>query len=44
MGRIGPTLRNLAIVTLGITGAALLCIAALDWAQYHGFVVSLRWR
>jgi hypothetical protein len=36
--------RDLVVVTLGIVGAALLCFAALDWAHYQSFVVSLRWR
>jgi hypothetical protein len=38
------TPRDLAIVTLGFVGAALLCFAALDWLHYQGFVVSLMWR
>jgi hypothetical protein len=35
--------RELAIVTLTVAGAALLCFAAIDWLHYQGFVVSLRW-
>jgi len=38
------TLRDVAIITLGVVGAVLLCLAALDWAGYQGFIVSLRWR
>ena len=36
--------RDFAIVALALTGAALLCLAALDWVDYHRFVVSLTWR
>ncbi len=36
--------RDIVILTLAFVGAALLCFAALDWVDYQGFIVSLRWR
>lgn len=36
--------RNFVSFTLMIAGAALLCLAALDWVDYQRFVVFLRWR
>jgi hypothetical protein len=36
--------RDLSIALIAVAGAALLCLAVLDWVDYHRFVLSLRWR
>jgi hypothetical protein len=42
-GSTSPT-RDLVTSLLALAGAALLCVAVLDWIDYAGFVTSLRWR
>jgi hypothetical protein len=39
----GPSAKNLYGVTAALLGILLWCWAALDWAGYSGFVLSLRW-
>ena len=39
----GPFAKNLYGVTAALLGILLWCWAALDWAGYSGFVLSLRW-
>jgi hypothetical protein len=36
--------RDVTILALALAGAALLCLSALDWVDYHRFVISLGWR
>lgn len=36
--------RNIYVATAATVGLALLCAAALDWASYTAFVISLIWR
>lgn len=36
--------RNAVVALLAVAGAALLGLAALDWAGYTGFSLSLIWR
>jgi hypothetical protein len=36
--------RDLALSLVTLWGAALLCLAALDWAEYQSFVCSLFFR
>jgi hypothetical protein len=33
--------RDLAVAWIAIWGVALACLAALDWAGYQGFLLSL---
>lgn len=37
-------MRNLLTVSLWVMGTVLLSLAALDWAAYERFVLSLLWR
>jgi hypothetical protein len=36
--------RNLLATVLGISGLALLGLAALDWARYSAFAISMLWK
>ena len=42
----GPPLstRNMVTALLAIAGSVLLAVAALDWAGYSTFSISLVWR
>lgn len=35
--------RNIYTATAATVGLVLLCLAALDWASYTAFVISLVW-
>jgi len=37
-------LRQVMTIVLAMAGAALLDAAALDWAGYTGFSISMLWR
>lgn len=37
-------MRNIYGVSAAVLGLVLLCVAALDWAGYSLFIVSLLWR
>jgi hypothetical protein len=40
----GLIARNAIVALLAVAGATLLGLAALDWAGYTGFSISLIWR
>jgi hypothetical protein len=39
----GPLAKTFYGVTAALLGILLWCWAALDWAGYSGFILSLRW-
>lgn len=41
---VGSTARNALVALLAVAGVTLLGLAALDWAGYSGFSISLIWR
>jgi len=40
----GLIMRNAVAAVLAVAGVTLLGLAALDWAGYSGFSISLIWR
>jgi len=41
---MGLIARNALVALFAVAGATLLGLAALDWAGYTGFSISLIWR
>ena len=41
---MGSMARNAVVALLAVAGVTLLGLAAIDWAGYAGFSISLIWR